>query len=665
MGNKDQPVRVDQRDQRVAGKALEPVAVLVHRLDLEVEALFEGLDIGPDALESPPRRVSWHSFATLLNRLSEHASEEEFREAGRVLTETQGLGVSMRMTSLLASAAAVYATAVRYGLPSFFPMVRGSYMADGPACSLIDAHLPPDYTPCPAFFMISAGNFEVLPMLVGQKAARVDLDTDGYRGRFVVRHAVSRTLWHRLKGMWRALFQAGTVFDEMAERSEELARQLEVAAAARERAERAIAAQNTLLSAVSHELRTPLTAILGMLDLSSGDELPQTSREYMGVARSEANRLLHTLDSIVHVAALGDSAEDSMPEPTDLGAETRRVLEPYGKVPGVALHLTCPEVGEVGVLTPSRWVSTVLEELVSNAFKFTEQGEVRVRVEHEREGDLIAVRVAIKDTGCGIEPDWQHRIFEPFVQREGGLARGAEGVGLGLTVVKSLVDRLGGQLSLSSEPGRGTAVLVRLRLPDAEVGGDPLDGESVYLDDAFASDAPSLISDHPDGPLPTGALGGSAAVPDPAPVPQAERQPMEEPSDEAAEQERLLVVDDNPVNRLLMQRLGEKLGFVVTAAPGGQQALDALRGESFDLVFMDVQMPGMDGLEATRHIRDDERLCCLPVIAVTAQVAPGDEARCRGAGMDAYVPKPIDLEALNAAIDEARLAAAGRRLRAA
>jgi CheY-like chemotaxis protein/anti-sigma regulatory factor (Ser/Thr protein kinase) len=250
----------------------------------------------------------------------------------------------------------------------------------------------------------------------------------------------------------------------------------------------------------------------------------------------------------------------------------------------------------------------IIVNLVANAIKFTERGQVAIHVETQWEDQHnIILHFVVSDTGTGIPPDRQAIIFEAFTQADGSMTRKFGGTGLGLTIASRLVEMMRGRIWVDSEVGRGSKFHFTICMGVAQA---PMDG---------------------------GRLA----------------EPVTRPSlTEGQDHLRVLVVEDNPVNQLLAIRLLEKQGHSVVAVGSSQEALNALKMEHFDLVLMDIQMPGADGLDTTRAIRQAE---CqsgehLSVIAVTAHAMRGDRERCLAAGMDAYVSKPINSQELRSAI---------------
>lgn len=629
--------RAATEDRRVAGRALAPIVEIVAERGLDPLALVEGTELDPSALVTPPQRLSWHDFVVVLDRVREHVGPGALTETGRRMSASPGIGALSRMASLLASPAAMYKGAPALGLSTLFPMVEGSYTRLGPTTSKIEAHIPSGYAPCAGLFEITMGNFENLPELIGQPPAVVELESDGRRAVFIIEHGVSLTVWARLKTIWKAIFAANSLFEELTQRNTELARQLAASARAKAQADRAVAGQNDLLTAVSHELRTPIGEIRGLVELARERVEDPEARGHLRAALESSARLTRTVDLLIQVAALGEADGDGELRPVDIGPLVHELVEPFTH-PDIRSSVRAPADGEGIIRVPIEWVSAILLELVSNAFRFTERGRIDVDVELREGSDGWELHLEVRDTGVGLEPEWVDRVFEPFVQRDSGLKRRAQGLGLGLTMARSLVDRLGGQIRLESAPGAGTTASVSLPVRRAT---------ATELEAGFEASSGPLVDP---GSVPTEA---------PSHPPAQDRVRLE-PAPGAA-QDRLLVVDDNPVNRLFLASLGRRLGYQVTDVDSGEAALDTLSQASFDLVFMDVQMPGLDGLETTERLRTHMGLTQLPIIAVTAQVAPGDEARCRRAGMDAYVPKPVEVGRLRAAVDEALEAAGGRR----
>jgi CheY-like chemotaxis protein len=266
------------------------------------------------------------------------------------------------------------------------------------------------------------------------------------------------------------------------------------------------------------------------------------------------------------------------------------------------LHFTSDVATDVPDELLADWprLRQVLTNLVGNAVKFTDHGHVAVRVDlQERTQERIVLHFEVADTGVGIPSDRQHAVFEAFTQADGSTTRRYGGTGLGLTISRTLVEMMGGRIWLESEPGRGTRF---------------------HFTTAVAPDDPHAVL----------AAAGDRDLPADAVFPN---KPL-----------RILLTEDNLVNQRLAVRLLEKQGHTALVASNGREALDVLDRERFDIALLDVQMPEVDGFEATAQIRAREQAGGghLPIVAMTAHAMSGDRERCLAAGMDGYLPKPID-----------------------
>ena len=358
---------------------------------------------------------------------------------------------------------------------------------------------------------------------------------------------------------------------------------------------------------VSHEVRTPMTAILGMTDLALETELTAEQREYLTAVRSAADELLALLEDLLDFSALDACRLAVQRVPFSLResvGDSVRTHEPRAQDRDLAL--TCeiaPSVPDAVVGDPRR-LRQVIEKLVDNAIKFTAQGGVAVRVDAEVAADEVLLHCSVADTGIGIPREQQETIFEPFVQGDGSATRRYGGTGLGLAIASDVVQLMGGNIWVESEAGRGSTFHFTVRLAQ-----EPL-----------SPPAP----DRRPAPL----RGGAGGL-------------------------HVLLAEDNAVNRKVAVRLLEKRGHTVVAVEDGRQALRALDGERFDVALMDVQMPEMDGFEATAAVRARERVegGHLPIVALTAYAMKGDRERCLEAGMDAYVAKPVNADELFATLE--------------
>ncbi|MCX4247239.1 response regulator [Paraliomyxa miuraensis] len=371
---------------------------------------------------------------------------------------------------------------------------------------------------------------------------------------------------------------------------------------ARRVAEDAAEAKSRFMANMSHEIRTPMNGVLGMLDLLLGTKLDVTQRDYAEVAHSSGTTLLELLSDILDFSKIEAGQLRLTLAPFDLHALVESVIEQQAAAAdakGVALSCHHAPDALVQVVGDRGRVRQILLNLVDNAIKFTERGQVKVTVEHQRRDEDSWFRLEVQDTGIGIPDELHESIFEHFRQVDMSMMRAHGGAGLGLAIVKELVGLMKGQLGVTSQPLRGSTFWVMLPLRPT-------------------SEAPRHHGDPP-------------------------HEQGEPPPASGTSRARVLVVEDNPVNQKVARRMLEQLGCQVDLANDGQQGLDRIASTTYDLVFMDIQMPVMDGLRATAELRRREGPSGprLPVVAMTAHALESDRQRCLEAGMDDHIAKPV------------------------
>jgi signal transduction histidine kinase len=407
-------------------------------------------------------------------------------------------------------------------------------------------------------------------------------------------------------GVFIDLFQKSEQVRLQAEQRVQLAEEQ----AARIEAERASVAKSQFLTNISHELRTPMTAIIGMTDLSLMETLPANVREYLGAVQTNAHLLLELLNEILDLSKLeaGTLTLESAPlQLRKILGELKHTFGHRADQRGLMLEVIVDPAVPNHLVGDSLRLRQVIFNLLANAIKFTERGRVTLDVRIESSCDREAwIRFAVSDTGIGISEHDQDRIFSPFTQVDASTKRRRDGAGLGLAISADLIRAMGGSRSVESELGKGSE---------------------------FSFIVPLLIDrsklDNVPNPNNTCELGSFKA-----PSEQSEVLPL-----------RVLLAEDTPTNQQLVRHALGRRGHQVVVAGDGRTAVDLARRGQYDIILMDLQMPDMDGLEATAAIRSlPEKQ--PPIIALTAHSMVGDRERCLAAGMRNYLSKPIDLREL-------------------
>ena len=381
---------------------------------------------------------------------------------------------------------------------------------------------------------------------------------------------------------------------------------------ARQTAETANLAKTEFLSTMSHEMRTPLNGVLGLTELLLLDQLTPQQRQYVSLISVNGQTLLTLIEDLLDIGKIEASQLDTVQTPfslDDLLAELSGLYTLLARDKGLTFRAHQGPGVPLNVIGDRNRLRQILNNLLANALKFTHRGEISLSVaclssQHLGDQRTSTLRFTVRDSGIGIAPEAQERLFTRFVQADSSITQNYGGTGLGLAIVKQLAEHLGGGVALTSVPGQGS--VFSCDIPFNEVASVPLP-----LAQTLATSSTAL----------QGARKAESS------------------------QAKILVAEDNPINQLVLIELTKQLGYHhVTVVDNGQEAVDAAQEGHFDLILMDCRMPVLDGYAATEKIRTLDAL--IPIIGVTANASLADKEKCLGLGMSDYLTKPIKLTQL-------------------
>ena len=453
----------------------------------------------------------------------------------------------------------------------------------------------------------------------------------------------------------------GALARHWAEQAARLDGQLAVQETAREAAESANRLKSEFLATISHEIRTPLNGVLAMAEVMAADDLGAAQRERLAVVLSSGEAVMQLLNDVLDLARIEAgqlTLETQAFDPGRVAEEAAAAFRPLAASRGLLLQLVLADSARALRLGDPARLRQVLNNLIANSLKFTTAGRVKVEMRVVDE----ELRLSVTDTGVGIAPDQLDRVFEKYASGDlRGRHGAAGGTGLGLAICKDICELMGGRIWAEPDRPKGAAFHVRLPLPPAAVeGATPADARAettaapvfTHRADRLAAAAEPDLADL------AAALREGTDQADPESAPESAPDSAPDLAPDAAPERalRVLAAEDNTTNRLVLEAMVGILGFEMDIVGDGQAAIDAWRVGDYDVILMDIQMPVLDGMAATRRIREEEQAAGrarTPIVAVSANAMNHQVADYLAAGMDRHVAKPIELARLHGAIVEA------------
>lgn len=585
----------------VSGDFLGAIKVLSERYTGDEYTLF-GQDL--KHLKENPSRFRWSELALIYRRLdSVRPADVSLEDIGASMVNSPALGALLRTLSAVVSPTSLYIRTSMLALRRMFShLVAQISVQDGRV--IIEITLPKSYEDSPEFFRLATGIYRSYPSLIGLPNSEVEYEIKARWARYIITPPASKTVWsvaHRLfQTTVNIVIHQPKIYSMLQEQQKQLNTQYQELILAHEKLVEAHASTEQILKVMSHEFRTPLNGVRGAISMLKEEKDPAVASQLLEALDESSRRQAKTLMDIGDLAMAYNhplliSASDC--ELETLVKEAIQEQQPLAKRKKLSIEWTVTDLPKTVCIDGSR-LHQLLANVLENAIKFSQSGTIRVILKAGT-SDLVLngdyLQIEIHDEGIGISQEGLTRVFELFHQEAAGVERTAQGLGIGLPLCKYIVDAMNGSISLVSELKNGT---------------------SVYISVPYTPVRTSLDSSALDG--------------------------------EGYEGRRALVVDDNQVNRLVLGRMLKRLGIDIEYAENGVIAVEKVSIFSFDIIFMDLEMPEMNGIDATRVIRRQGNM--IPIVAVTAYVMPEDRLECVSSGMNDFLSKPINQKIIEGSV---------------
>lgn len=610
----------------VSCRAFDLILRIAEDLGIDEHELFDGTGIDLSIAGDPEKRVDWEPYLQVVERVSERAGGlSAIESAGAVLTDVPVSAA--RLAGFFASPLQFYRLAASWSSKNLFSVLETEVVALSAVSLEVRIRVSSPHRLSQSFAHLTAGTFRVVPRFLGHPDATVQTSCAANACVYTIHHVASQTVWARGARVLRAILGLGSMFDELNAQNAALSAQVRELSAAREAAARAAALESRIFTTMTHELRTPLAGVISLAQLLESEPAAPDAQETIGQIVTCAQGLLSMVNDAVDLrhGRPERPANYGTLEVADLLGVVRQRFERFAEHRGLGFIVELDPIVPEKVTSDAYALEAVLLKIVDNALRFTERGQVALRC-YLHDGRLC---FSVLDTGPGIPKTLQSRIFEPFVQAAEGLSRNHAGLGIGLSVAKNAAQSLGGSISLESTVGQGSRFV--LSVP--------------YVVETQTMSSPPKIESS--GPPPSS---------------HAEAGPVVSTSGTCV----ALVVEDNPVNQKVIVRMINQLGATVETAENGQIAVERFGSRHYDVIFMDLQMPVMDGFQASAEIRRREKAAAqghVPIIAVTANYDEEYRQRAVSVGIDQFLGKPVSKAVISDALTRAGVEGWAAKLR--